>query len=432
FVFIPVLPQRLLTCLQAPVPYMIGFQGTMAELEEHVLEEVCIVNLDSNSMHQSQRSMLIPERQRRKLQSALEQYAPLHTKCKIPYGVPLPVQCTFPKGKMILNCSRSRTTDVFISPAARQPRDSESSSDTISIWSLSRPWSSNSNDSSMSTLPQYPGSAILSTSTGNYASSSSSSLHSPPVSPVQLSFQTSLSTSSLSKPQQRVSMPAVHAAYPNTGTFDHQHSYRKANYRRSEPVEENTKNRLSAFMSKPRAVFQSEHQPVMLSPRISVSTPHMTSELEYPVFSRRLKHIEGHVMVEILTSELTRFQGYRCVCGKQVTETEQNEYRKPILFMSCQECHLVTHDACTDQILHPCLPACFDEQKVQDAFIRMFASLLYNYRTGFVDHSEDMPLVSTNDPTKQSLYFSKEKFLKHSDKDTRAFLSNLCNSQMFT
>lgn len=79
----------------------------------------------------------------------------------------------------------------------------------------------------------------------------------------------------------------------------------------------------------------------------------------------------------------------------------------------------MTHDACTDQILHPCLPACFDEQKVQDAFIRMFASLLYNYRTGFVDQSEDAPFITNQDNSKKTLYFSKERFLKHSDKDTR-------------
>lgn len=192
--------------------------------------------------------MFIPERQRRKLQSGLEQYAPLHTKCKVPYGVPLPVQCAFPKGKMVLNCSRSKTTDVFISPAARQPRTSESSSDNISLWSLSRPWSSTtstrtSNDSTISTphLPQYPGSAILSTSTGNYASSSSSSLHSPPLSPLKTtpsiqSFQTSLSTSSINRSTiPKNSLATVTAAHPNLG-LDHQHSYRKASIKRSDSI----------------------------------------------------------------------------------------------------------------------------------------------------------------------------------------------------
>ena len=217
-------------------------------------------------MHQSQRSMPIPDRQRRKLQAALEQYAPMHTKCKIPYGVPLPVQCTFPKGKLMLNCSRSKSTDIWVSPA-RQPRDSESS-DINSLLShsasfMSRPsgfWSSNastrsSNDSSSSvaingtnhttpSAPQFPGSAMLSTSAGNYTSSSSTSLHSPPMSPIRHvnsipSIKSSLSTSSTPRsPKQRVSMPAplVNAASPsNSPTLDHQNSYSKATHRRSEP-----------------------------------------------------------------------------------------------------------------------------------------------------------------------------------------------------
>jgi hypothetical protein len=75
----------------------------------------------------------------------------------------------------------------------------------------------------------------------------------------------------------------------------------------------------------------------------------------------------------------------------------------------------VTHDKCIEQILHPCLPACFDEQKVHDAFIRMFASLLYNYRTGFIDHQEERTISAG----RKGMHFSKDRFLKHSDKDTR-------------
>jgi hypothetical protein len=226
-------------------------------------------------------------------------------------------------------------------------------------------------------------------------------------------------------------------------------------------------------MSKPRAVFHQEQldgskasNSMSSSPRISVSSPRFSqnsgSDFDHGYHNqvpRRVKHIEGHIMAEIFASELTRFQGYRCVCSKLVSEEEENTgifmccqgnvhlYNRKYRFLICfLECHLVTHDACTDEILHPCFPACFDEQKVHDSFIRMFASLLYNYRTGFVDHLEDKTVSSItasdvslpvnglpcNNANAKLLYFSKDKFLKHSDKDTRAFLSNLCNSQMFT
>ncbi|CEG77253.1 hypothetical protein RMATCC62417_12039 [Rhizopus microsporus] len=460
FVYIPVLPERLLTCLQAPVPYLVGFQGIMEDLGDHVPEDACIVNIDSNTIHQSLRVMPLPERQRRKLQSALEQYAPLHTRYKIPYGVPLPVQNTFPKGKLILHCSRSRTTDVYVSPA-RLPRDSESS-DTTSIWSnpaslisnslgLSSNVSTRSSNESSGTsyeskedptpsLPQFPGSAFFST---NY-NSSTTSLQSTLTGPIR----PSLSSSSNKSPHQRVSMP-ITAATPSSNGHN---SYRKANQRRSEPPkgadnlfslnqttdsQDTSKNRLSTFMSKPMAVFQhdtghsSPHMPTPSLQKANEFDPHY-----YNYMPRRIKHIEGHMMAEIFTAELNRFQGYRCVCGRQVTEEQQGE-RKAQMFMCCQECKLVTHDTCTDQILHPCLPSCFDEQKIHNAFIRMFASLLYNYRTGFVDHLDNHATAITASNTTSSgrvqpLYFSKEKFLKHSDKDTREFLSHLSNSQMFT
>ncbi|KAI9272513.1 AEX-3 domain-containing protein [Sporodiniella umbellata] len=438
FVYIPVLPERLLTCLQAPVPYMVGYQGHMSELDEHAPDDACIVNIDSNTMHQSQRSVTLPNRQRRKLQVALEQYAPLHTRCKIPYGVPLSAQHAFPKGKLMLRCNRSKTTDIYVSPA-QLPRDSESSSDTNSIWSnttsfISNPFGMSSNMSVQSStesntsceedvvpgLPQLPGSAFFSNNV-----TSTPSLSSPPLRP-------SVSTSSLGS---RLSMP-VTAANPGINN-----SYRKASpQHRSEPPKGHnsshfsleSKNRMSTFMSK--AVLQQEN---LTSPRISVLTPNLTHEFDptYPnQLHRRTKHVEGHTMAEIFSSELSRFQGYRCVCGKQVTEEEGSLRVKT--FMCCQGCQLVTHDDCTDQILHPCLPSCFDEQKIHNAFIRMFASLLYNYRTGFVDQVEnDMSTISASNTTStgraKPLYFSKDKFLKHSDKDTREFLSHFSNSQTF-
>ncbi|KAI9476079.1 MAG: AEX-3 domain-containing protein [Benjaminiella poitrasii] len=416
FVFIPVLPERLLTCLQAPVPYIIGFNGTMDELEDHAPEDACIVNLDSNTMHSSQRVTPIPDRQRRKLQSALEQYAPLHTKYKIPYGIPLSVQYAYPKGKMMLNCSRSKTTDVFISPASRV---SLALSDaTTATWSNDR----RSNESIIS-------------NNGNNTSS-------PPLSPIRPTISVQSTNS------KRISLPTT------TTNNSYTNYYQQNNNKRiSEPPpprrspsqhdQENLKNRFATLMLKPRAVFHHQQQTSdnnslgSSSPRISVSSPPSTQfDLNYyNQVPRRTKHIEGHIMAEVFSSELHRFQGFRCVCGKQVTEDEEEGGSMLRMFMCCQECHLVTHDTCTEHILHPCLPTCFNETQVHESFLRMFASLLYNYRTGFVDRLElgDSSITANHDDQKPAqLCFSKDRFIKHSDKDTRTFLSGLSNSQMFT
>lgn len=99
-------------------------------------------------------------------------------------------------------------------------------------------------------------------------------------------------------------------------------------------------------MSKPRAVFHQEQvdstNNMSSSPRISISSPRMTptnNNFDHGYHNevpRRVKHIEGHIMAEIFTSELGRFQGYRCVCGKQVAEEEEANSGKPKMFMCCQ------------------------------------------------------------------------------------------------
>ncbi|KAI9247713.1 AEX-3 domain-containing protein [Phascolomyces articulosus] len=494
FVFIPVLPERLLTCLQAPVPYIVGFMGDMSDVEDYIAEDTCIVNLDCNTMHQYRPTLSIPDRQRRKLYTAIEQYAPLHnSRHRIPYGVPLSVKEMFPNSRMLLSCGRSKVQNTFDAPQ----RSSNVSEFSNSIWSnnttastttgtsrrLSGLWSSNtstrsSNDSSTSlstsldvplpALPQYPGSVKLATQ----GSASTSSLHTPPMSPTasknRLHHHHQHHTSSPAS--QRPSIPLQRHGSTRSNRSDVirrseasqlSNSNGRSSSRQSSSSDSSTskdmktKRRLSTFMSKPRAAFQQNNLSdtsvdTAGSPRISatVSSPYSLGyhQQEYGQHNRevmrRMKHIEGHIMTEVFPRELVNLQGYRCLCGKSVSEfTDGGDSRvRQRMFMRCQECHLVTHDSCTDQILHACLPGCFNERKVQEAFLRMFASLLYNYRTGFVDDTQELngasALAATGDYSKKLqrgvLYFSKEKFMKQSDKDTRSYLSHLVGSQMFT
>lgn len=78
------------------------------------------------------------------------------------------------------------------------------------------------------------------------------------------------------------------------------------------------------------------------SPRISVSTAYSSPGNGYdytaPLVSRRVKHMEGHVMVEVLPQELSYLQGYRCLCGKQVSDDVENT--KQSMFMHCEGVYL--------------------------------------------------------------------------------------------
>lgn len=181
---------------------------------------------------------------------------------------------------------------------------------------------------------------------------------------------------------------------------------------------------------------------------------------------RRCTWVEGHCMLEIFNHELVDYVGYRCICGKEINRDVQNDSNRSresdplsprMMFMSCTgksskrfrmppsifpliqpvfaECKLITHEACTNQILHPCVPTCFDEEQIICAFLRMYSSLLWNYRAGFAYSIEELdgnaPLAQADhtdlqtdphhgeDPHKQPRFFSKERFLKGCDRDTR-------------
>lgn len=51
----------------------------------------------------------IPLRQRRKLLSAFEEFAALHTRYKVSYGIPLPIREAYPNGRLPLSSGRSKT-----------------------------------------------------------------------------------------------------------------------------------------------------------------------------------------------------------------------------------------------------------------------------------------------------------------------------------
>ena len=53
---------------------------------------------------------------------------------------------------------------------------------------------------------------------------------------------------------------------------------------------------------------------------------------------RRMKHIEGHIMTEVFPRELINLQGYRCLCGKSVSEFMDGDGGRvrQRMFMRCQ------------------------------------------------------------------------------------------------
>ncbi|KAJ3413960.1 hypothetical protein HDV05_007249 [Chytridiales sp. JEL 0842] len=126
-ILIPVLPARLLSYLQAPMPYIVGVQrdyfGKEQE-EEWRPTDATLVDLDNDNLDNPSPVPLLPSKDRRKLLTRLQKYTtphnpslpPLphspHTPVQQPAqkakGVPLTVQYAFPCGKRVVRSGVSK------------------------------------------------------------------------------------------------------------------------------------------------------------------------------------------------------------------------------------------------------------------------------------------------------------------------------------
>ncbi|KAG0258686.1 hypothetical protein BG011_003144 [Mortierella polycephala] len=112
-VYIPILPSSLMTCLQAPVPYIIGIERKSQD-PDFPPEDACVVDLDKGVIDVQLAPTQLPPRQRRKLIQSLEQYAPTSairrssTIDNPAHGPPDYVKEAFPYSRLTLFCGVSR------------------------------------------------------------------------------------------------------------------------------------------------------------------------------------------------------------------------------------------------------------------------------------------------------------------------------------
>ncbi|KAF9188389.1 hypothetical protein BGZ51_000635 [Haplosporangium sp. Z 767] len=112
-VYIPILPAGLMTCLQAPVPYIIGVGRNSCD-SDFPPEEACVVDLDKGTIQVQLAPIPLPPRPRRKLVQSLEQYAPAciqHRSASSDdssQGPPDYIKEAFPYSRMALFCGVSR------------------------------------------------------------------------------------------------------------------------------------------------------------------------------------------------------------------------------------------------------------------------------------------------------------------------------------
>ncbi|KAI7820549.1 AEX-3 domain-containing protein [Gamsiella multidivaricata] len=106
-VYIPILPAALMTCLQAPVPYIIGVERSCCD-PDFPPEDACVVDLDKGTINVQLAPVPLPPRPRRKLIQSLEQYSSACTADGASSGPPKYVQEAYPHSRLTLFCGVSR------------------------------------------------------------------------------------------------------------------------------------------------------------------------------------------------------------------------------------------------------------------------------------------------------------------------------------
>ncbi|KAK5822723.1 AEX-3 domain-containing protein [Linnemannia elongata] len=157
-VYIPILPAALMTCLQAPVPYIIGVERSCCDAE-FPPEEACVVDLEKGTIDVQLAPMQLPARPRRKLVQSLEMYAPTSAgqrnlnSTNAAFGPPDYVKFAYPNSRLTLFCGVSRAPRMGRRSDSLRP-PAPSSVSTITAASVQGSLAGVSRNSSTHTLNQ--------------------------------------------------------------------------------------------------------------------------------------------------------------------------------------------------------------------------------------------------------------------------------------
>lgn len=94
-IFIPVLPARLISALEAPCPYIVGIERRYDNIELPE-DDYVFVDLDQDTVESTASPVSLPRQQRRKLVSLLQLAAPHHNRCGVEVAPPPYAVETFP------------------------------------------------------------------------------------------------------------------------------------------------------------------------------------------------------------------------------------------------------------------------------------------------------------------------------------------------
>ncbi|KAL7269540.1 hypothetical protein RUND412_007798, partial [Rhizina undulata] len=407
-IYIPVLPARLLSALEAPCPYIVGIERRYDKIELPEEDFVC-VDLDSDVIISSNPPNLLPRQQRRKLISLLQLAAPHHNRYGVPVGPPQYAIETFP-----FDCFMSENASVFSpnpppSTLAKLVNLNSTSFGNISGSDFApRPSVFNAFVHSRDHTNRYDRPGTSGTIRGN----SPPSPHSP--------NHTQGSGSSSSRVESGFNLTATLRG-KRSGNFDAA-SRRSSSFgferaptlrRPSLPFAQHSPSPSTSSLGTAdnQSVFNA-YPPSVFAPSTLAASTIMPNMLVQPVRNTdTTKWVEGHCFH-------WKPNDFDSICSICDEKSDEGIY-------ACGNCHVAAHARCSSQLSLPC-PVAFYPDQIRAAFVRCFASLFYTYRKFL------LPATGDGKKAGKVYRFNMDGFLKSMPQENSNYIQILEQTQAFS
>ncbi|KAK8039114.1 DENN domain-containing protein [Apiospora rasikravindrae] len=386
-IFIPILPARLLSALDAPCPYIVGIERRYDNIELPE-DDYVLVDLDRDTVDATSQPHRLPKQIRRKLMSLLQVAAPHSLRYGVPTGPPPYAMESFPY-------------DAF---SAENPAifDERAPPSTLGKWVAQN--SSTFGEPNSTETPKAPLFNAFS--------------HARPVAPERPATSKSNKTSPPTRSDSGFALAATLKEKRSAGNFEE-----KA--RRSSSFGQPPTHR-------PNMSYLNGHQANLSISAISVDSKSSYGGYAPSTYAQSTiaaSTIMPNMLVQpVHDTETTVWVEGHCFDFNLQDSTSQcsicDERAEGDGIYKCQGCLAVSHGRCLGCVSLVC-PAAFHADKVRAAFVRCQASLLYTYRKYLGRPSKDQRNAG------QLYAFDMNGFIKSMPYDQQEYGSMMKETQLF-
>lgn len=405
-IFIPVLPARLLSALEAPCPYIVGIERRYDNIELPE-DDYVLVDLDQDVIESTTAPVALPKQQRRKLMALLHLAAPHHNRFGIPVAPPPYAIETFPYDAFSSESSAMFNQNAAPSTLAKYvSQNSTTFGDSTSTFaprpSVFNAFLQSKNDHTRVERP----STSKSHKTSPPGSLSPLSTHFPPVPGTPHSRNDSAFALTTTLREKRSGHFDAMSRRSSSFGVDRAPTLRRP----SVPFHNGHSSSLStsSFAADNQSTYH--YAPSTYAASTLAASTIMPNMLMHPVRNTDTTvWVEGHCFE-------SHAQDFNAVCSICDEKGDGEGIYK------CTGCNVSAHGRCLGQVSIVC-PEAFHPEKIRAAFVRCFSSLFYTYRKYLKSPTSDQKRSG------QIYGFDMNGFLRSVPSEQSAYMAMLRQTQ---